>query len=165
MNWARMRCCRKHPSPSEELDEGIQTVKLAASALKISPEMEQELLSAADFLRQDYEEGQSCWALKNQFRSFDLDFNGHVNNLRYLSHALETIPTEIRSGLYLESLFIKFTSEAMLNDTVSSLCVTGEESNTLTHKLVSPDGRIQYCALQTKWNEKSIFEHEPTEFK
>jgi len=134
-------------------DRPIQ--KPSVEDLKIEDSEAEKLLQKADFLREEYIPGQRSWALRRQARSSDIDFNGHVNNLRYVAGALETIPPEIRRGLYLESLYVKFTAEALLDDPVSSLCVMASKEKTFNHHLLSHDGSVQYSILQSRWGKKS----------
>ena len=48
----------------------------------------------------------------------DLDRNGHVNNVRYIEWALETVPVSVLNTCRLDVLEINFTGEAFHADSI-----------------------------------------------
>jgi len=50
----------------------------------------------------------------------DLDRNGHVNNVRYVEWALETVPVHVLNTCRLEALDINFTGEAFHAEDISA---------------------------------------------
>lgn len=54
--------------------------------------------------------------------SFDIDFNNHMSNLRYITAALEAIPYEYRLTHELRSITVKYSAEALLGDKIHVEC-------------------------------------------
>ena len=50
--------------------------------------------------------------------SFDIDFNNHMSNLRYITAALEAIPYAYRVSHELRSFTVKYSAEALLGDEI-----------------------------------------------
>jgi len=64
----------------------------------------------------------------HEVRYSDVDFNGHVNNVKYSVWAMDAIPEEVVYGKFLKELTINFNSEAHPEDTVELFrAETGEE--------------------------------------
>lgn len=60
--------------------------------------------------------------------SFDIDFNNHMSNLRYITAALEAIPYEYRNTRELRSITVKYSAEAFLGDEIRVECRRNGES-------------------------------------
>ncbi len=60
--------------------------------------------------------------------SFDIDFNNHMSNLRYITAALEAVPYEYRLSHELRSIILKYSAEALLGDEIRVECVRNGES-------------------------------------
>jgi len=64
----------------------------------------------------------------HKVRYSDVDFNGHVNNVKYSVWAMDAIPEEVVYGKFLKELTINFNNEAHPEDTVELFrAETGEE--------------------------------------
>mgnify|MGYP006302811717 CR=1 FL=1 len=55
--------------------------------------------------------------------SFDIDFNNHMSNIRYITAALEAIPYEYRCSHALRSLTVKYSAEALLGNEIRVECL------------------------------------------
>ena len=84
-------------------------------------------------------------------RASDLDFNQHMNSMRYLDLALESIPTKCIEGKRLESIQAKFLKEAYLGESIDIQLLMDDETN---HHSISKDidGRSQaICTMISVW--------------
>ena len=91
---------------------------------------------------------------RNKFRvhNFDMDANGHVNNLRYLQWALETIPEEIEKNYFLHSIDGRFVKEAHYGHEIESCTEVGNSEtffrhsiNDLTNGYTCATGHTEWC--------------------
>lgn len=80
----------------------------------------------------------------------DLDFNKHLNNVRYLPRALESMPEIVREEKILLSSQIKFVKEARLDDDILSETFTTDNS-TFFHKLSRKSDNATLCIAKTTW--------------
>lgn len=53
-------------------------------------------------------------------RKTDIDYNNHVNNVKYLNWMLEAIPVEVDNGYYLSEFDIQYKKEIKLGDLIES---------------------------------------------
>lgn len=73
----------------------------------------------------------------------DLDFNNHVNTIRYIEMILNTLPPEEQSAINNKRIDIQFISEARLNEQL-----TIKHQNNTTFEITHPDGTTAVkCAL------------------
>ncbi len=79
----------------------------------------------------------------------DLDFNMHLNNVRYIPRALEAVPIEYRLSHSLMGYRIKFEREAKFGDEITSICT--KRGNSFTHRLYNAKSGISLCGMQTDW--------------
>lgn len=81
----------------------------------------------------------------------DIDGNGHVNNIIYLSWALDTLPDDITSR-HLERIEITFMHEVFLNTQIRSMAALEETDNGVVcrHELLGDNGST-VCRLRTTW--------------
>ena len=101
--------------------------------------------------------------LKERMQSFDvrrweIDFNGHANNLRYLDWISESLPAEVADSFLIYDFNIRFQKEVGLGAKVQ---VTTEEkeasgdSRKFVHEIQSrEDGEAISCA-ETVWRQAS----------
>lgn len=82
-------------------------------------------------------------------RSFDLDFNNHLNNVQYLPISFEAIPPQFRAEHKLKRYQIKFMREVFLGDMVKSSVET--EGETTIHSLVRASDGGQMCKMLARW--------------
>jgi len=82
----------------------------------------------------------------------DLDRNGHVNNVRYIEWALETVPVNVLNTCELEMLEVNFTGEAFHAEHVlagSQLVDTGRP--TFLHGIHSQSTGTDLARAKTQW--------------
>lgn len=83
-------------------------------------------------------------------RSWDLDFNYHLNSMRYLEIAIETIPISLRNNKLLKSLQVRYHKEVKLGESLIS--EVGEaQANRFTHRLQNTTTQALCCSLVTEW--------------
>jgi len=73
-------------------------------------------------------------------RYHDLDVNRHVNNVRYLEWALETLPADVLDARRCQSLQLQFSAETTLGDTVRATAQIED----------APDGNTESDALRVR---------------
>lgn len=95
------------------------------------------------------------YKLSQTIRSYDLDFNQHLNNIRYLAGAIETIPLEYRNSHNITSIDIKFQKEVYYKDLILSFVIAHEDNQNFFHKLIRKNDNEEICILRTKWEKKS----------
>ena len=84
-------------------------------------------------------------ALEFSIRRYDTDMNKHVNNIRYLQWAVESIPEEIVSDYYLYSINGRFLAEAQFGDTILSLTRNDSGDTSFIHT-IKVQGSNKVCA-------------------
>ncbi|WFA09373.1 acyl-ACP thioesterase domain-containing protein [Tissierella sp. Yu-01] len=83
-------------------------------------------------------------------RKSDIDYNHHVNNVKYLNWMLEAIPSDIDDKYKLYELDIQYKKEIKLGSTInSSLTENREENFTYLHKIT--DGEELNAYGRTVW--------------
>ena len=86
--------------------------------------------------------------------NYDIDFNGHLNSVRYMAGALEAIPVEFRTNHGITSLHIKYNKEAVTGDQLTCSCYSNESHNAFYHHLYNQ--RAEDAAfMNTTWEKKS----------
>jgi acyl-ACP thioesterase len=94
-------------------------------------------------------EGETC-SVEQVVQQDDVDFNDHVNNLRYLVLALEALPPGFRRQNALKSLEVRFLGEAFLGNTLRSVAVRQETR--VWHRLVKKEDQIDVCLMKSSWH-------------
>ncbi|MGC9313489.1 MAG: acyl-[acyl-carrier-protein] thioesterase [Sediminispirochaetaceae bacterium] len=84
--------------------------------------------------------------------NYDIDFNGHLNSIRYIGGALEAIPLEYRRGRALKSLHIKYSHEAVTGDHITCSCHHLEGTNAFYHRLFN-QREEDLAFMNTVWSE------------
>jgi len=87
-------------------------------------------------------------------KSYDIDWNGHVNNLNYVRYVLENIPKSYRDRA-LNRIDFHIKAEAFLDDKINiESGLLGDGDDQLGHRL-SLNGADKLIALaQTYWNQR-----------
>lgn len=85
---------------------------------------------------------------------FDLDSNEHVNNLRYLQWAMESIPDEIVDNCYLTSIDGHFVGEAQKGHTIESLTEPDSIGNTFNHTIRNRKNKQVFSTAKTVWENR-----------
>ncbi len=96
------------------------------------------------------------FAYETEFRVrySDLDMNQHVNNVRYVEWALESIPRETTNGMQLRQLEVHFKAETverqMVRVQTASLPGEGSEA-AFVHRLTISGTQREIALLTTNW--------------
>jgi acyl-ACP thioesterase len=93
---------------------------------------------------------------KNEFvvHRYDMDSNEHVNNLRYLQWAMESIPEEIRDRYYLHTIDGHFIGEAQYGHTIESLTEPEDEGKIFTHTIRDIESKKVCSTARTVWKDR-----------
>lgn len=84
-------------------------------------------------------------------KRFDTDMYLHLNNIRYLQWAIESVPEEIADNYYLHSIDGRFIGEAQYGDTIVSLTNEDIYTNSFIHT-IKVQGAPGVCATaKTLW--------------
>lgn len=94
-------------------------------------------------------EGEKLGETLQEVRVADLDFNLHLNNVRYLPRMFESMPSEITAERKLKSFQIKFVKEALLGDKILSESFIGEDS--YTHRLTRISDAKVIASMKSVW--------------
>jgi medium-chain acyl-[acyl-carrier-protein] hydrolase len=88
-------------------------------------------------------------------RRWEIDFNGHVNNLRYLDWMLETLPDEVWEGYYICGLNIRYQKEAGPAGGVQALAVEltadSQTQRSFAHEIRLKDTGEPIAVAETAW--------------
>lgn len=84
-------------------------------------------------------------------RLADIDRNHHLNNVRYLDWAIESVPAHVRDSRRLSRLTVDFRAEAMLGDFVAVHAVPVEEG-TWHHGIFRKEDMRELARVQTVWS-------------
>jgi medium-chain acyl-[acyl-carrier-protein] hydrolase len=87
-------------------------------------------------------------------RYHDLDLNRHVNNVRYLEWALETLPVEILDERRCTGLALQFEAEATLGDPIEATVHLANEDGALRarHRLAHAEDDRTLAIATTSWS-------------
>ena len=87
-----------------------------------------------------------------QVRHSDIDTNMHVNNVKYVAWALETIPKDIVLSCELKNIKVTYIKETTYGETVKvSTEVIKEENKTICrHKIINEEGTA-ITFLESTW--------------
>ena len=85
-------------------------------------------------------------------RYSDIDSNAHVNNVKYIGWALESVPVEILYNNNLVELSVVFEKECSYGDEIKSICEVKEndEEYIILHKIENNEGK-ELTTLISKW--------------
>jgi medium-chain acyl-[acyl-carrier-protein] hydrolase len=86
-------------------------------------------------------------------RRADIDTNGHVHNLNYLSWALEALPETLRDTMYLSSMRGHYRREVTLGSTISAAFEAADDQGRCAHGVFADNGTERYlaAAAQSRW--------------
>jgi hypothetical protein len=83
----------------------------------------------------------------------DLDRNGHVNNVRYIEWALETVPVNVLNTCELELLEVNFTGEAFHAENVlAGSQPVGAAQPVFLHGIRSQSTGADLARAKTQWH-------------
>lgn len=85
-------------------------------------------------------------------RYSDIDTNRHVNNVKYVSWILETVPLEIIRGHALRNLKITYEKETTYGEIIKAYCQVKEQEDKIVclHKIIDKDSK-ELTVAQTEW--------------
>ena len=95
------------------------------------------------------ERGEFAGETSQVVRFDDLDFNMHLNNVKYIPRALEAIPLNYRNSHSLKSYRLKYMRETFFGNTVKSVAMADEDS--FFHRLVRCEDGLELCRAETFW--------------
>jgi medium-chain acyl-[acyl-carrier-protein] hydrolase len=85
-------------------------------------------------------------------RASDIDWNVHVNNVRYLDWAMESIPLELQLQYRVEELNIDFIGEGKFGDTVASEYFPAADSDPSgLHRILDQSSGKVLARLRIRW--------------
>ena len=85
---------------------------------------------------------------------YDLDANNHVNNLRYLQWAMETLPESYFNEKQLTALDTRFMREAYYGQSIQSVTSVEPGKECLHHRIQNADSGDLFAA-NTAWRQRS----------
>ena len=84
-----------------------------------------------------------------KIRSSDIDFNLHLNSVRYIGAGILGVPFNFRQRHRLTWLTIKYNQEAVLDQELRSVTIAAGNKN--LHLLTDQSGQIEYSRMITCW--------------
>lgn len=87
-------------------------------------------------------------------RMSDIDSNGHVNNIRYVEWALETLPAELLRQGTLRRLLVHYRREVRYGADVRSVAALGDEDGTAVGRHEIRSGDVVVCQLESFWDQQ-----------
>lgn len=77
-------------------------------------------------------------------RYSDIDTNLHVNNGKYVSYMIESIPKDVVTKYNLKRFIVTYEKETKYGESISSMCRVKEEGDNLMllHKTINEDGSV-----------------------
>jgi acyl-ACP thioesterase len=82
-------------------------------------------------------------------RLSDLDINQHVNNVKYIEWALESVPLEMWSKKMMVGLEISFRTETKYGERI--LIQAEQQDDTYLHRVVAAHDQRDLAVLRTRW--------------
>ncbi len=89
-----------------------------------------------------------------QVHRYDMDSNEHVNNLRYLQWAMESIPNDVVEECFLHTIDGHFVGEAQYGHTIESLTEPNHKRN-FTHTIRDLDSKQVCSTAKTYWKNRT----------
>ncbi|MDD5794190.1 acyl-[acyl-carrier-protein] thioesterase [Clostridium sp. HCP1S3_B4] len=96
-----------------------------------------EMDEARDLTNEDYFK-------EFNIRYSDIDSNGHVNNVKYMEWAIESVPIEIIQDYELNSIKVTFEKETVYGESVhvSAQIIKEDDKITTVHVIKSKEGKV-----------------------
>ena len=89
---------------------------------------------------------------KFEVRLSDLDINQHVNNVKYIEWALESVPFDIWKIKILSDLEVSFRSETKYGERI--IIQSEQDGDDFIHNVISEDDQRDLALLKTTWRNK-----------
>ena len=85
-------------------------------------------------------------------RYSDIDFNKHVNNVKYVQWFMDSVPQEIREEYELKEIDILFEHECYYNDEIKCVCeIHKNEDNLLVLSNIQDKDGKELTVFVSKW--------------
>lgn len=85
----------------------------------------------------------------------DIDFNGHVNNTRYVAWAMESLPEEFKNDNVLLGIDIEFKKEILLGEDIEVLSETKADGEAvMILQEIRKENKETACCINTVWKRK-----------
>ncbi len=111
--------------------------------------MDDEVFPGFRFGPVEFDEAAVSFRLSGTVRTFDIDFNHHLNNIRYIAAAIEPIPYPYRQQHTLSSFRIKYTQESYLHDELVAECYG--DNNRFSHRIRREKDGAVMCTMESEW--------------
>jgi acyl-ACP thioesterase len=89
---------------------------------------------------------------KFDVRLSDLDINQHVNNVKYIEWALESVPLDVWKEKILSELEISFRDETKYGEKI--IIKTEQNNDVFSHHVISDDDQRDLALLKSTWRNK-----------
>jgi acyl-ACP thioesterase len=99
---------------------------------------------------------QVSFSMEQPVRSYDLDFNLHLNSVRYIAGAIETIPYDFRTNHELSAVDAAFVHEAFLGDPIRSECA--QQDDRFVHRFVNMEDETELFQMVSEWSPAKTFD-------
>ena len=87
----------------------------------------------------------------------DIDFNGHVNNTRYIAWAMESLPEEFRRDNILYEIDIEFKKEILLGEDIEVLSeVKTDGEAVIILQELRKENKETACCINTVWKRREF---------
>ena len=84
---------------------------------------------------------------------YDLDFNNHLNNLKYMEWAMNTVPAEYQRENVLSRWSVQFLDEVFLGDKITVKTV--RKGDLFHHSLINKENGRTCCRASGEWKKKN----------
>ena len=92
---------------------------------------------------------------KYDVNRFEIDMYKHLNNIRYLQWAIDSIDEDIIDNCCLSSIEGRFVAEVKYDDTIMSLTKKDINDNSFVHAIINQESK-KICAIaKTVWKKKN----------
>ena len=86
---------------------------------------------------------------------YDLDANNHVNNLRYLQWAMETVPEQYNNEKQLSTLEARFLKSAYYGQSAEAVTLSKTNTDCFHHRIHNAATGDVYLTANTAWRQRS----------
>ena len=86
---------------------------------------------------------------------YDLDANNHVNNLRYLQWAMETLPEHYFEEKQLSVVNARYSKEAYYGQSIEAVASAEDDNECLYHRIQNAATGELFAATHTAWRQRT----------
>ena len=110
----------------------------------------QELVRATKIIAEKVKNNEYVSNFKVRYS--DIDFNKHVNNVKYVQWFMDSVPQEIREEYELKEIDILFEHECYYNDEIKCVCeIHKNEDNLLVLSNIQDKDGKELTVFVSKW--------------